>query len=175
MDFSMRLLAEGPVPRAPDEGQFAYDEELDDVLSLLSDVCGVLASSREIRFVVTGFDRKPWPLDVETDLAVVLPQMPEVLESLRQGRDFSIHHYEQGVERCLNFRVGDDRFEIECVSSDPNWEPQPRTLSIRRQDLERMLHEFCQEFCRLAETACPALTGHPWFQEWRRGVLGLQK
>jgi hypothetical protein len=53
-----------------------YDPSLDDVRSILEDVCE--AAGAESRFVVPGFGQDSWPVDVRTDLPDFLEQLPDL-------------------------------------------------------------------------------------------------
>lgn len=171
MKFSMSIEVSGPVSGDFRERVYVYDNELDSILSVIHDACEALGSTDAIRFVVTGFDAKPWLVDVETDLATILWSLPDTLNSLRQHRDFSIDFYEQGVERRLDFREKGEDMEIECVSRAHHWDPQPKVMSIGRDELKTMLERLAVDFCSLVEDICPQLTRHPWFQDWKRLAL----
>ena len=136
-----------------------YDPELDDVRSILSDVCD-WAEPYGI-FVVGGFGQDPWPLDVRTDLLVVLEQLPEALLALSSGAAFEIDFYEQGVERRISFSPNEGGYAAACLSYG-NWRPDPSVEKIDRAALDRMLTAVRDEFLRFIRCSYPGLELHPW-------------
>ena len=73
-----------------------YHLELDDVRSILNDVCDWLQP--HARFIVSGFGQARWPVDVRTDLCVLLEQLPSALLALASDAPFEIDFYEQGIQ-----------------------------------------------------------------------------
>jgi len=63
-----------------------YHPELDDVRSILNDVCDWLQP--HARFTVSGFGQAQWPVDVRTDLCVLLEQLPRALLALASDAPF---------------------------------------------------------------------------------------
>lgn len=171
MQFSMKLEAKGPFTQVSPSEAHVYDSELDDVSLLIADICEALESTGRIKFIVTGFDPKPWPMDVETDLSVVLLQLPDALRRLEQHQSFTIDFYEQGTERRLEFRDKGDKIEVECFSGDLHWEPDPRILMADRKQLEADLRGLAHSFLRLASEVCPQLSEHLWIRKWRNMAL----
>lgn len=169
--FTMRLEATEPGFQPSGEASYDYDEQLDDVRSVIADACELLAMSEGIAFVVHGFSDQAWSVDVATDLAVVLEQLPEALEALREASDFTIDFYEQGVERALDFHGEGEEIEIECRSGHRTWRPDPQTITIRRDELTRMLRRLAEDFCKLLGSVCQELAEHPWLREWKRAAL----
>lgn len=79
------------------------DPELDGIITLLSMVCSQLEESGKATFIVSGFGENNWPVDISTDLAVFLEQLPQSILSFDKNVSFEIDFYEQGVERTLLF------------------------------------------------------------------------
>src|SRR5512138_2113068 len=86
-----------------------YAEDLDDVRSLLHDLCSALEEQGSIRFVVE-FAGERWPTDVRTDLTTVLEQMPDVARGISEA--FEIDFFEQGLERTLHFTAVEGEVEV---------------------------------------------------------------
>ena len=161
--------SEGSIP--PYLGSpFEYQEEVNDIRSIMSDACELLHESDAVQFIVRGFSEVPWAVDVETDLPVVLEQLPEAVRALRGREKFSIAFYEQGVERSLNFNCVASQVEIECTSWKSTWKPIPTTLTVEHKDLEELFRGLGEDFYRLVKVACGDLAAHPWLREWKRSV-----
>ena len=143
-----------------------YAPELDDIRSILSDVCDWAEPYG--RFVVGGFGQDPWPLDVRTDLLVVLEQLPEALHALSSGAAFEIDFYEQGVERRISFSPNEDGYVASCLSYG-NWRPDPSVEIIDRAALASMLTAVRDEFLRFIRLSYPSLEPHPWLRSWLQG------
>lgn len=156
----------GPIAPA-NEGR-RYDQDLDNVTSLLIDICDALAEEASVRFVVSGFGQDPWPVDVRTDLPVVIEQVPAALAAIRNGAGASLGFYEQGIQRVLAMDPsGYDEVIVECQSMT-SWQPQPSTVRMKRQDILDLLGTFLREFVEGARQRCPDLVEHAWFREWIR-------
>ena len=172
MKFLMMIEAQKPLPRTYIEEGSRNDKGVNDAICLIIDACQALASTSRIKFIVLGFDTKPWLVDVKTDLALVLEQLPYAIESLQEKKDFSIDFPEQGVERRLDFQRKGDEVEIECVSGHHRWEPQPEAMFIKCEELKLMLQDLARDFSALVGDVCPRIAEHPWFQDWKKSVLG---
>ncbi len=142
------------VPRPPPLP--AYDAELDNIVSVLTDACEVVAATGLVRFVVIGFGAEPWNVSVETDLATILPQLPETLARLAEGVDCELCFFEQGVERSLRFLGAGSELRVECVSFHPTWTPEPATMSIDRRRLR-------------TTPCCLSSDSESWRAPWERG------
>ena len=143
----------------------SYDFELDNVISILSDVCEFAQSGRGV-FRVGGFGQAQWPVDVRTDLCVVLEQLPEVLRTVRAGKSGVLDFYEQGIQRRLTFAPAGEEYAVTCAAFSRYWEPSPATERIGRVALERMLADVLNEFMGFLRRVAPELEQHPWIQAW---------
>lgn len=141
----------------------AYDPDEDDVRSILIDVCRAIGQRGD--FMVSGFGQEKWPLDVQTDLAVFLEQLPEVLRAIHEGRDASIDFYEQGVERSIDLSLSDGQYVARCMSRT-DWQPNPVVQRVDQEDLEEMLLAVREVFMRAFAEMAPGLAGHPWVRSW---------
>lgn len=145
-----------------------YDLELDNITSVLTDICEALAEEASVRFLVGGFGQDPWPVDVRMDLPVVIEQVPAVLAAIRNGAGTSLGFYEQGIQRVLAMDpTGDDEVIVECQSMT-SWQPRPSTIKMKRQHLLEALGTFLGELVERARQRCPDLVENPWFREWFR-------
>src|SRR5471032_2614651 len=109
MNIEISLIENKTIPNLPGKN---YDPELDDIRSILIDVCEAL--SNYVQFNVSGFGQDNWPVDVATDLAVFLEQLPYFMIAISAGENFELQFYEQGI-RSEERRVGK-----ECRS---RWSP----------------------------------------------------
>lgn len=157
LQFERFLIPEGNVIRT-------YDPEEDDVRSILMDVCRIL--EHKGRFVVSGFGQARWPVDVGTDLPVLLEQLPDALRAVVDGAGAVIDFYEQGVERVIALTPSNGRYEASC-SSQTNWQPNPAIEYIERENLESMLVAVRDEFMRAFTEVAPELLQHPWVRNWQ--------
>jgi hypothetical protein len=149
-----------------------YEEEEDDVNALIADVCEYLADIGGVTFRVSGFGQNPWPVDVRTDLAVFLEQLPYAISAIeRSDPNFVIDFYEQGIERTLVFVRDESEFTVECISAT-DWVPLPTKESISAEELRSMFVWIRESFFTLVGTVAPGLTQHPSLLDWG-GLPGL--
>lgn len=149
----------------------SYDEELDDVRSVIADACEILSQSNSIRFVVQGFSDEIWPVDVATDLAVVLEQLPSAVTSLRESIPFAIDFYEQGIERVIRVSGSSDDVDLECVSRHPTWQPSIQSMTMSREILLQMFRDLADVFYTLLHKVCEDLASQRWLVEWKASVM----
>ena len=141
--------------------------ELDNIISLLSDVCEELSKIREIHFSVGGFGLADWRASVWMDLCVVLEQLPAIVNALmREDREFALDFFEQSLERTLRFVRHGSSLTVTCVSRHAGWAPDPASVEMPVADFEDMLANLVKEFGRLVQGVCPQQARHPWFLEW---------
>jgi|SRR6218665_2143696 len=144
---------------------FEYDDELDDVRSILSDVCEALADTSAAEFVVSGWGEERWPVDVRTDLAVFLEQLPDALAAVDSGSSFVIDFYEQGVERVVRFDPQGEIYLGRC-ESQTDWTPAPAVEMIGMLELKKMFSEVREDLMRFLSRVAPRAAAHPWMREW---------
>jgi hypothetical protein len=143
-----------------------YDPDEDDVRSILMDVCDAL-EPRSV-FAVSGFGQDVWPVDVKTDLAVFLEQVPDALRAIRERKVAEIDFYEQGVERSIAFEPAGAKYVATCKTWSTTWQPHPSIEEISADALEQMLLAAREEFMRVLTRMAPGLADHPWIREWLR-------
>lgn len=152
--------------RTPLTGQLEggeYDPNLDDIRSILIDFCRQIGSDGMLS--VGGFGQSIWPVDLVTDLPVLLEQLPYALQSLRSEGRAEIDFYEQGVERSILFLSQGQTCVAKCVSRT-NWHPDPDTEVIPCVRLVAMLESVIREFIDALREAHPSLADHPWVTKW---------
>jgi len=153
------------LPRAARLRVRSYDLELDNVISILSDLCEFAQSKRGV-FRVGGFGQAQWPVDVRTDLCVVLEQLPKVLSAVKSGKPSVLDFYEQGIQRRIIFTPAATDYEVTCAAFSRYWEPSPATERIGHAALVRMLSGVLDEFMGFMHRVAPTLEQHPWIRNW---------
>lgn len=154
----------------PEEPSEVYDEALNDVNAIIMDMCISLGDTGGFDFRVSGFGDDRWPVDVATDLATVLEQLPVALDACAAGEPFTLDFLEQGVERRLEFAlIGESSYEVTCIGN-PTWNPERLTEEVRRDALLAMLAGLGSKFCALAFALLPEASKHPWFRIYADGV-----
>lgn len=143
-----------------------YSEEDDNVESIISDICYILQKMEISDFIVSGFGDNKWPVDVRTDLSVILSQVSDVLKAINYEENFDLDFFEQGIERYLSFVNKGNTFLVTCRSFTPRWEPKPNQISLDKQVFIKMLVNLKIEFCKISKIICPKLSSHPCFFDW---------
>lgn len=153
-----------------------YDPKLDDVRSILFDICQVFADSRKIKFNVEGFGQAHWPVDVSTDLMTVIEQLPDLLDWLDSASidQFDLDFYEQGIERVLLFKRVNNEIRIACESRT-SWQPDTGEELIQKTAFDTMFTNLANDFIGYAKKLCPNIVRHKWFQEWQRQECLLRR
>lgn len=127
-----------------------FDAEFDDARAVISTICEELDDLGNTCFEVSGFGETSWPVDVATDLATLIEQLPEALAVLEQGDgEFRIDFYEQGIERLIFGQVFGESTKLRCQSRT-NWEPVPSEIEMRSGDLAAMLSSVLRQFLSVA-------------------------
>ncbi len=141
-----------------------YDSHDDDVRSILMDACDALDKWADL--LISGFGQERWPVDVRTDLAVLLEQLPDALKAIAARESAEVHLYEQGVDRLLKLEPKGAGYAVHCRSGT-DWRPWPAVEEVDSLKLEGMLVAVRDEFLKALERMAPALRLHPWIVEWQ--------
>jgi hypothetical protein len=139
------------------------DMTLDDVRSILYGFCQ--SFDARSRFSVSGFGQETWPVDVQTDLPILLEQLPESIAALHNLAAITIDFYEQGIERKLMFKPSADNYEVTC-SSATAWRPDPMLETIARHDLILMFTQVLGEFLRAMAESSPETADNRLVIDW---------
>ena len=162
MRFNVSLQGVTQLPSLPLE----YDEELDDVGSILHDLCAALEQTQSAVFSVSGFGQEEWPVDVGFDFCTFLEQLPKALACARAGEAFEIALYEQGMQRSIRFESTGSDYVARCTSATA-WQPVPETERLNRFELVGMLSRAFSEVITFV-SRIPSLAAHPWVREWEK-------
>lgn len=163
-NIQIRVEQNKKIPKLIDQRE--YDDDLDDITSLVMDICNYLDDEGLVSFIVEGFKGIKWPVDVRTDLSSIIPQVPPVIKNLAEKKDCYIQFFEQGIERELRFWSNDgDIVIIECFSllGEP---ATVETETIQRGELLKMLKSLMDNFIQASKSLCPKITSHYLFIEW---------
>lgn len=145
-----------------------YDEQSDDVNSILNDICEVMSETNLVIFVVNGFGQRGWPVDVSTDLATILEQVPFALNSIiNENYIFELDFYEQGIQRRLLFSLVEtgDVVRVDCISGT-HWTPNPSMIFLEKLFVKKSLFDLYYSFCHFSQNMFPKLSSHKWFVDW---------
>ncbi|MDK2125925.1 hypothetical protein [Parachitinimonas caeni] len=140
-----------------------YDAELDDIGSLLNDLCHAFEGKGT--FTISGFGQEVWPVDIGTDLSVALEQFPDLIKSIKSMQPCELWLYEQGTERKLEFTPVNEMYKVRC-KSDTTWQPNPDVEIINQSELLHQIIGCRDEFTRFCYLSSPSLKESPWFLEW---------
>ena len=143
-----------------------YDPLIDDIRSILLDICEAISEQGE--FIVAGFGQDRWPVDVGTDLPILLEQLPKVLQAVKAGIATEIDFYEQGIERRIEFSPDGNTYRATCISLT-EWQPNPATEKVDRIVLAEMLSDVQTKMVNLIQGIAPALVEHDWVRRWLNG------
>ncbi|MBK6698053.1 MAG: hypothetical protein IPG50_38595 [Myxococcales bacterium] len=121
--------------------------------SQLESICDDLQEAG-LKFVVEGF-REPWPVDVATDLLIVLEQLPTVEKQLLAGTPAALDFYEQGIERSLAITVHDDMAAVARTGLTAAIAPGDEVLPLR--ELLTQLVTLRRDFAALVGRVYPGL------------------
>ena len=148
---------------------FELDPIDDNYLSLVDRVCELLAEDGGVFFDVSGFGEEQWNVDVATDLATILVQVPEMYAWSSDADAASVFHldfYEQGVERRLTLVREGQQILIEGSALVPGpgdvWKPTVPVEVVAAETLRTQLRELAARFLALAAMVCPAAASHAW-------------
>jgi hypothetical protein len=142
-----------------------FDPRYDDIRKLLMDVCEQVEESGRGTFIVSGFGDDSWPVQVATDLPVLLEQLPSAIVAVTQKSSFTINFYEQGIERILYFRPSGEDYLVECTSF-LDWKPAATHVPIHTKDLTDMLFHLKTEFINFLSRIEMANSIQKCFSNW---------
>lgn len=161
MRFEMRLeVPQALHTTAVDSRE--YDDELDDIGSVLHDVCQALEQGG-VQFDVQICTDAPWPVTVRTDLAVIAEQLSAALTSLAEDIPARLEFYEQGVERVVALMPSGDSIVVECSDLVPKPSSFPVSVTLDRRAVLEELCLLASTFITAAKLAAGELATHPWF------------
>jgi hypothetical protein len=167
MTFVLRL--DVPVALPPeDHADAAYDAELDDVRSILRDLCASLAELPDVQFSLSI--EEPLPVSVRRDLVIVMEQLRDVLTGLSKEGHATLDLYEQGIETQLAFSTEGAYMRVE--QRDLLGRPGPlRKTDLPYKIVMESLRTLARSFVDAARNRSPERSAHPWFKDWAQYLL----
>ncbi|MFW1774582.1 hypothetical protein [Acinetobacter seifertii] len=122
-----------------------YDDQYDNEISVLTDICTELSKNKLNQFKIQAFSNEFWPVDIETDLVVLLEQLRVCIREINLGSDSSIDLYEQGISREILLKFNQGNYNCYGKSHDGIWVPS-YAENISQTDLLKMLKTFLDHF-----------------------------
>jgi len=155
------------------EDSFVFDPQfdIDCVLSVLMEICEILATYSNIIFRCSGFDLK-WMLDVETDFSTIVEDLPATIENLRNLENGSIDFFEQQTEReIVFFGFKEEHCFAKCLTtvSNGNSPRKEKIGTVEKLVLVELIAELTVlfgDFIRIACVYCPTRSSNPYFVKW---------
>lgn len=123
---------------------------------VVSSAIGEALDEAGAHFTAGGFGTDEWPVDVRFDLALLLPDVLDCLDSLAHGEPGELGFVEQGLQRVVHVEPSGDRVELRC-SSFGTWVPAEPTGSVPLRDITEMLVKLERAVAAGLEVAAPAL------------------
>ncbi len=164
--MTFKLTLKPPtVAVAVDSARPAYDPEVDDVSSVLRDICEGL-DTMGAQFIVSICSTDLWPTTARTDLAVVMEQLGEVLAGLSRSEAVSLDFYEQGIERVVTLIPHGEDILVECTDMIKKPTSRKETCVLSRDVVVDELLRLCNDFFRVSRRYCKNSVDHPWVVVW---------
>lgn len=168
--MSFRVEFRRRLPLTVPDPSLTVPEPVHDYQTDVIEACAVLAQVEAGEFVMSGFGRNSWPLDVAYDMSAFMEQFPDLLHGVRSGSEVEVDLYGQGIESTLLFRPEGEEVEIACRSGTA-WQPDPAVETIARRELIEMLQALAGNVALSLASAAPRLASVRPFDLWIRGVF----
>jgi hypothetical protein len=141
-------------------------DEIDDTVGMLLVACDALETLGKLKFQVSGFGQLSWPVDIRTDLAAILEQVPFALMELhRDSGEFVLDFFGQGIEREINFSWEQNLVAMKC-SSRTSWIPQPEIELASLSEIRKIFNNLLRDFCTVIQTFLPNLLNINYYEEF---------
>jgi hypothetical protein len=156
--FLMKIS--GCIPDDFDPRDFQPIElDCNNFLSIVGHVTTILEELGTVSFLVEGFGDDRWPVDVGTDLCVVLEQLPDLWAWLSEDRKecFELDFFEQGMARKLVLVPSKGNLAAwgmpSYITADP-WNPEVWVEVMSRDYLREQVRDLWAGFVAFAESVC---------------------
>jgi len=132
-------------------------------------ICVAFAETKVIYFKVSGFGQQDWSVDVATDLATIMENLPQIIYAFSNEQyPCNLNFYEQGIERYLTFEK-EDFLKVTCQSLN-SWIPSPDCIYLSEKTILSQLVELNSVFIQLAKIVCPHLSKSELFVNWSKNL-----
>lgn len=123
-------------------------------------------------FKVSGFGQNDWFVDVATDLATIMENLPQLIDAISNEQyPCNLDFYEQGIERYLTFEK-EDFIKVTCQSLN-SWIPSPACIYLSEKTILSQLVELNYVFIQLAKIVCPHRSKSELFISWSKNLKSL--
>jgi|GEM_PF-3601145 len=152
---------------------FSFDEE--HIIVLLNQLCSEIENKGELIFKVAGCGLNNWHTDIQTDLCVILEQLPEFITEMQTTSKGVLDFYEQGQERTLEVVIESSFVRIFCKSYSVDWSPNPSEEIMSFSEWNDTIKTFIETFLNFTETFYPFFHFHDLFQTHFSGLIIYKK
>ncbi|MFV0290282.1 MAG: hypothetical protein ACK5IJ_05200 [Mangrovibacterium sp.] len=147
-----------------------YDEELDNEVSVILDICDILHRTDKVTFKVSGFGFDNWLVDCGFDLPCVLEVLPCIISKISKNNyNFELDFFEQGTERTVFFKDNGDHVLLDCISRT-DWQPNPKRIIMQKEDIKSIFENFRDDFINCSEKICKDLLHNEFLAEWLNAI-----
>ncbi|SHF10161.1 hypothetical protein [Streptoalloteichus hindustanus] len=167
MTLRFALLRPPALPAGPYPSELPENEEDYDHYFCLIACTSVELGDTGYRFVAGGFGPSEWAVDTY-DLSTLVEELPELLQALRRGAEWSVDMYAPGLERTLRFRPRGTTVWVSCESRT-SWRPNPPDELIGHAALEDMLTTLATDYGRALKDIGSGFAELEPFPSWRSG------
>lgn len=144
--------------------QFIEHYEVPQLIGPRLELCG-------FRFLVSGFGEEVWPVDVLTDLIVVLWKLPSFVDAwAKRDVELTIDFCEQGIERLITFtQVTPSDFRVACHSAT-KFAPTPESYRASVDDVYGLIRALVDDIQAALGRCAPDLYARAEVQEWLQSI-----
>lgn len=146
--------------------EISYDEEFDNEVSVILDICIILQEINTVIFKVSGFGDDDWLVDCGFDLPCALEILPYIIKQISEDNyNFELDFFEQGTERTIFFKDDGNQVVLDCVSRT-DWQPNPSKIIMQKEDVKSIFKNFRDDFIKCSEKICGDLLHNDFLAEW---------
>lgn len=132
--------------------------------SVVIQTCSFLGDRFNLQ--IKGFGQGPWPVCPETDLADLITQAPNILQSLKKFSYFEIIFSEAHLSRRLEFHpCMEEVYQIQCFS----WSTDVINFTeeiVSRHELLHIFNELLSTFAEGLKAISPESLNNHWIKKW---------
>jgi len=161
-DIEVTMSIQEPALGSSDNGQ---------IDGLLDSLCDYLGEIKGIEFQV-NWAGEHWPVDIVTDLPVVLEQLPDLVYGLSHEKLMGgvLDFYEQGIQRLIEFTCQGELVKLECRSYSERWEPPLAICLMPRELVKARLQRIADTFISVVQRFAPGCVETKAFSDWAKRI-----